>query len=273
MGNSDNQFVSGGKLGQSNPSHEVFRDVLKDGSPGPTMIWVSTGRFLMGDIRGSGWDNEGPVQEVAVERFAIGIYPLSFDEYDKFAEFTGREKPYDHGWGRGNRPVINISWLDALAYCNWLTQQTGETYRLPTEAEWEYVARAGTNTDYWWGNEIGINKANCIGSNSTWSGEQTSPVDAFEANPFGLYATVGNVWEWTCSKYENQYAGEEQHYFHQNPSTEKRSIRGGAWNSPANRARVSARAGGWPGYRSFGRGCRLASRTIPQYGVYPGWMP
>jgi hypothetical protein len=91
--------------------------------------------------------------------FAMGRYEVTFAEYDKFAQATGREKPSDEGWGRGNRPVINVSWHEATAYAKWLSQQTGQQYRLPTEAEWEYAARAGKTTKYWWGNQIGSNKA------------------------------------------------------------------------------------------------------------------
>ena len=241
--------------------------------PGPLMVWIPAGNFQMGDICGNGWKNEHPIHKVSLPAFAIGIYPLTFIEYDRFAKATNRAKPDDQGWERGNRPVTNISWLDAMAYCIWLSEQTGESYRLPTEAEWEYAARAGTETDYWWGNEMGHNKANCIGSDSPWSGEKTSPVDVFRPNPFGLYDTVGNVWEWTCSKYEDEYNGEEQHFFNKTNISEKRAIRGGSWHNPPNRARASARSGSGPEYRSYTRGCRIVSRTSPQFGTYPGWMP
>ncbi|MEN8221031.1 MAG: SUMF1/EgtB/PvdO family nonheme iron enzyme [Pseudomonadota bacterium] len=135
---------------------KVFRDRLKDGSLGPEMVWIPAGTFRMGDIQGGGHDNEKPVHQVSVSRFAIGKYEVTFAEYDKFAQATGRKKPNDRGWGRGNRPVINVSWHDATAYAEWLSQQTGQKYRLPTEAEWEYAARAGTTTKYWWGNQMGF---------------------------------------------------------------------------------------------------------------------
>ncbi len=250
-----------------------FRDRLKDGVTGPEMIWVPSGSFLMGDISGVGWTNEKPVHEVYVEDFAAGVYPVTFADYDRFARATGRKKPYDNGWGRGNRPVINVSWLDAMAYCKWLSLQTGHLYRLPTEAEWEYAARAGTQTDYWWGNAIGANNTNCIDSDSPWSNEKTSPVDAFEPNPFGLYDVIGNVWEWTCSKYENAFNGEEQHYFDENLAREHRAIRGGSWHDNAHKVRVSSRAGSRPDYRTYSRGYRLVSRKPAPSLKYPGWMP
>jgi formylglycine-generating enzyme required for sulfatase activity len=186
---------------------ESFRDTLKDGSLGPEMVVIPAGTFRMGDIQGGGWDNELPVHQVSVGRFAMGKYEVTFAEYDKFAEATGRSKPDDYGWGRGNRPVINVSWHDATAYLDWLSEQTGKRYRLPTEAEWEYAARAGTETKYWWGNDIGTNLANCRNSGSEWSGKQTAPVGSFQANPFGLYDTVGNLWEWCADPWHSNYQG------------------------------------------------------------------
>ena len=227
----------------------------------------------MGDVQGGGWDNEQPVHKVRVEEFALGVYPVTFAEFDRFVEATGTKRPQDQGWGRGNRPVINVSWLEALAYCDWLSLQTAEYYRLPTEAEWEYAARARRNTAYWWGNLIGENKANCSNSGCEWSNEKTSPVDSFRPNSFGVYDVVGNVWEWTCSKYEDEYAGEEQNYLSKDYATEWRAIRGGSWRDFANRARISSRAGSRPDYRSFSRGFRVVSRTIAPISVYPGFMP
>jgi formylglycine-generating enzyme required for sulfatase activity len=160
------------------------------------MVVIPAGTFRMGDIQGVAWDSEKTVHQVSVARFAMGKYEVTFAEYDQFAEATGRSKPNDEGWGRGHRPVINVSLEDATAYLDWLTAETGKRYRLPTEAEWEYAARAGTETKYWWGNEIGTNLANCRSSGSEWSHKQTAPVGSFEANPFGIYDTVGNVWEW-----------------------------------------------------------------------------
>ncbi len=203
---------------------EVFRDRLQDGSLGPEMVWIPAGTFRMGDIQGGGHSDEQPVHEVSVSRFAMGRYEVTFAEYDKFAEATGREKPYDWGWGRGNRPVIYVSWNDATAYAEWLSGQTGHSYRLPTEAEWEYSARGGTETQYWWGNEIGTNKANCRNCGDSF--DYTAPVGSFDANPFGIYDTAGNVWEWTCSEYENLYNGQEQLCVN---TASRLSLRGGSW--------------------------------------------
>ena len=137
-------------LGQAPGEFEVFHDTLKDGSPGPEMVRLPGGSFRMGDIQGAGNSDERPVHDVTIAAFAMGRYEVSFDEYDRFADATGRQRPNDRGWGRGRRPVINVSWKDATAYTGWLSQQTGYDYRLPSEAEWEYAARAGSEMKYWW---------------------------------------------------------------------------------------------------------------------------
>jgi len=240
-------------------SGQVFRDRLNNGSDGPEMVWIGAGRFKMGDVQGSGYSDEQPVHEVSVESFAMGRFPVTFAEYDRFADATGREKPKDMGWGRGNRPVIYVSWFDAVAYTEWLCVQTGQQYRLPTEAEWEYAAKAGTETDYWWGNEVGKNLANSRGSGSQWSGKQTSPVGSFKPNRFGLYDMVGNVWEWTCSKYESEYNGEEKicSKGKDNKDGSLGVLRGGAWLSEPRDVRLTYRNRGSGDDRSDDVGFRL----------------
>jgi len=206
-----------------------WRDTLPDGSFGPEMIGIPAGRFRMGDIQGTGNTDEQPVHWVTIKSFAMGRYEITFAEYDRFAEATGRDKPDDDGWGRDKRPVINISFSDATAYAKWLSEQTNRHYRLPTEAQWEYAARAGKTSDYWWGLEMGTNQANCAGSGSRWSAQQTAPVGSFEPNPYGLYDTTGNVWEWTCSAFDlYQGLGTEQRCVDSN-DTSIRSIKGGSW--------------------------------------------
>jgi formylglycine-generating enzyme required for sulfatase activity len=230
---------------------EIFCDHLQDGSLGPEMIQIPAGRFLMGDIQGYGYGNEKPVHEVLIDSFAMGRYTVTFAEYDYFAETTDRKKPSDMGWGRGNRPIINILWKDVVAYTEWLSQQTGQQYRLPTEAEWEYAARADTETDYWWGNVIELDRANCSNCGSKWDNEMTAPVGSFASNPFGLYDTVGNVWEWTCSVYEEKFNGKEQCCA--NPKEDiLRVIRGGSWFDDPKAARVSFRTHWWNSYINVG---------------------
>ena len=240
-----------------------FRDPLQSGDYGPEMVVIPAGRFQMGDIQGGGYSDEKPVHWVNIDyEFAMGKYEVTFAEYDKFAEATDREKLDDEGWGRDNRPVINVSWYDAVAYTEWLSEQTGKEYRLPSEAEWEYAARAGTETNYWWGNDIGKNRAACDGCGAKWGWDakrMTAPVGSFSANQFGLYDTVGNVWEWTCSEYENEYRGRENKCLSKNhaDNDSRLSFRGGSWGSDAVDVRSAGRFWWWPTFRFIDLGFRV----------------
>jgi formylglycine-generating enzyme required for sulfatase activity len=242
----------------------VFRDTLRDGSPGPEMVSISRGEFRMGDIQGSGSAYERPVHSVRIPRpFAIGRYEVTFDEYDMFARLTGRALPADEGWGRGRRPVINVSWKGAVAYAKWLSGQTGKRYRLPTEAEWEYAARAGTETTYWWGDEVGKNRANCEGCGSEWDNKQTALVGSFAPNPWGLHDTVGNVWEWVQDCWHEGYAsapedGSMPWETQAGDGCTRRVVRGGSWYFEPRYVRSAARSRYLPDYRLSYLGFRLA---------------
>ncbi len=236
---------------------EIYRDTLKDGSLGPEMVIVPAGSFRMG---GNYHSNQKPLHMVSfAQAFAIGRYSVTFDEYDYYAKSAGISLPDDSGWGRWRRPVINVSWKEAAAYAQWLAEQTGKPYHLPNEAEWEYAARAGTETAYWWGDEIGTNRANCAGSGSEWSGIQTAPVGSFEPNPWGLQDTVGNVWEWVQDRWHGSYQGapSDGSVWVQGGSG-ARVLRGGSWRDPLDGARASSRDYDFPGHRYRGIGFRLA---------------
>ena len=188
---------------------EEFRDRLCSRGEGPEMVVLPTGRFRMGSpATKDRYDIEEPVHTVTISRaIAMGKYAITFEEYDRYVSAMGGERPDDCGWGRGRRPVINVSWHDAKAYALWLSEQTGKAYRLPSESEWEYGARAGTETAYSWGDEIGVNQANCRGCGSQWDNKQTAPVGSFTANPFGLYDMHGNAWEWVEDCWHGNYEG------------------------------------------------------------------
>ena len=145
-----------------------------------------------------------------------------------------RKLPNDDGWGRGRQPVINVSWHEAQAYVQWLSAQTGKQYRLPTEAEWEYAARAGTQTRYWWGDDIGKNNAVCYDCGSEWDDKQTAPVGSFNANTFELHDTAGNVWEWVqdCwhDDYNNAPVDGSAWLEADGGDCNHRVVRGGSWN-------------------------------------------
>ena len=196
---------------EPDPGLEVG-DVFRDCADCPEMVVVPSGSFMMGSppSEEGRWDEEGPVHRVMIgARFAVGVYEVTFEEWDACvsAGGCGGYRPDDEGWGRGQRPVINVSWEDAQAYVAWLSGETGEAYRLLSEAEWEYVARAGTTTRYHWGDDIGRNLANCDGCGSRWDDELTSPVGSFGANAFGLYDVHGNVEEWVEDCWNDSYAG------------------------------------------------------------------
>ncbi|MCG6870595.1 MAG: SUMF1/EgtB/PvdO family nonheme iron enzyme [Gammaproteobacteria bacterium] len=194
----------------STPSEEQRGqpESFKDCEFCPEMVRVPAGEFEMGDLQGGGNSDERPIRTVRFAKpFAIGRYEVTFAEFDRFAKGKGIDPPNDRGWGRGNRPVVNVSWEAAKKYATWLSEQTGKRYRLPTEAEWEYAARAGTRTAYWWGNDVGRNRANCDGCGSRWDDKQTAPVGSFPANPFGLSDTAGNVWEWVQDCWHENYQG------------------------------------------------------------------
>ncbi|MDM8559459.1 SUMF1/EgtB/PvdO family nonheme iron enzyme [Candidatus Parabeggiatoa sp. HSG14] len=251
-------------LCQSVEEEKIFHHHLRDGGTGPEMVWIPAGTFKMGDIQAGGDSDEKPVHEVSVERFAMGRYEVTFAEYDKFAETTGKSKPSDAGWGRGNRPVIKVSWHDAMAYTQWLTEQTGKHYDLPSEAEWEYAARAGTETKYWWGNEIGNNRANCDNDYCGDTFEYTSPVGSFSANPFGLYDTVGNVWEWVADSWHKNYtnAPNDGRIWSEGADKRYRVLRGGSWDNYSTHSRAAYRSRYDPDDRYSSRGFRVVRRVV-----------
>lgn len=167
--------------------------------PLPKMQSIPGGCFDLGspDTEADRLDPEGPQQFTCVDAFSIGVHEVTFAQYDAFASATNRALPNDQGWGRGTRPVVSVDWSDANAYTEWLSNRTGQQYRLPTEAEWEFAARAGTATPYLTGQTISVEQAN-FGDTR----DRTLPVASFTSanvNSFALLDIIGNVWEMTCS--------------------------------------------------------------------------
>jgi serine/threonine protein kinase len=180
-----------------------FRDTLSSGLKGPELLLISK-KLLRKDALIS--DGDTPPSKA----FFLGRYEVTFAEYEQFSNATNRQLPTDSGWGRDSRPIMNVSWHDANAYTQWLSDETGQHYRLPSEAEWNFAASSGTQTSYWWGDNIGEGKANCNGCGSEWDNNKTAPVGSFKPNFFGLYDTAGNVWEWVqdCSDNTKTYTDE-----------------------------------------------------------------
>ncbi|WP_020507876.1 pilus assembly protein PilP [Lamprocystis purpurea] len=177
-----------------------LRDPLPDGTQGPAMVWLPGGTFTMGQDD-SPYDDEKPAHPVRVGAFSIGQYPVTFAEYDRFCAAMGRETPQDQGWGRDRQPAINVSWDEAQAYCVWLSGETGETYRLATEAEWEYACRAGSQTRWSYGDEE--SRLGDYAWFSKNSGRKTHPVGEKLPNAWHLHDMHGNVWEWCQDWYSD----------------------------------------------------------------------
>jgi formylglycine-generating enzyme required for sulfatase activity len=188
------------------------KDTFKECANCPEMVVLPSGSYTMGSPpseRGR-WDDESPQHIVTIAKpFAVAKFDITFDEWAACAAGGGCDgyKPPDQGWGRGRRPVINVTWYDANAYVTWLAKTTGKTYRLLSESEWEYAARAGTTTAYYWGDNIGTNNANCESCGSQWDNQQTAPVGSFSPNQFGLYDMAGNVDQWLQDCYNATYDG------------------------------------------------------------------
>jgi formylglycine-generating enzyme required for sulfatase activity/cellulose biosynthesis protein BcsQ len=175
----------------------------------PEMIVVPAGKFTMGSpaTETGRQSNEGPQHTVTIPRpFATSKFDLTFNDWDACVSVGGCVAVSDSGYGRGTRPVINVSWDDAQQYVTWFSRMTGRPYRLLTEAEWEYAARAGTTTAFYWGDDIGEGNANCKGCGSEWDNRETSPVGSFKPNAFGLYDMAGNVWQWVQDCYHEDYS-------------------------------------------------------------------
>ncbi len=219
---------------------------MPDSALAVEMVRLSGGTFMRVDDLGE------VVSEVQVSDFTLGRYAVTFEQYDCFAKATGRKLPGACGWGRGSRPIMKVSWYDATAYAQWLSDLTGENFRLPTEAQWEYACRAGTKTDYSFGENITKERANF---NRIM--HKTMPVGSYQANGFGLFDMHGNVWEWCLDWYGNYPSGKVKDP--KGPDNAKcRVLRGGSWFVNAELTRSASRACDEPGERDHSRGFRLA---------------
>jgi formylglycine-generating enzyme required for sulfatase activity len=238
-------------------------ETMRDCPECPQMVLVPAGEFTMGspsDEWGR-YDDEGPQRKVAIaEPFWVGRYEVTFVEWDACVAGGGcSSEPIDAGWGRGNRPVINVSWNHAKEYVGWLNQETGKTYRLLSEAEWEYAARGGSTTAYWWGQDVGKGNANCSRCGSEWGNKQTAPVGSFWTNDFGLYDTAGNVWEWVEDCWHDNYDGAPTDgSVWLRGDCHVRVRRGGSWASGPGGVRSANRITGNPASWSGEYGFRVA---------------
>ena len=241
----------------------TFRDRLSAGGEGPSMVVIPAGRFRMGCVSGLDCSHIAmPVHVVTIPAaFALSVHEVTFDDYDRF---TYPNKVDDEGWGRGSRPVINVSWDDAKEYVAWLSSRTGAEYRLPSESEWEYAARAGSSTQYSWGNGIGRNRANCRHDRCGDQWEYTAPVGSFAPNGFGLFDMHGNVWEWVEDCWNRSYAGAPTDgSAWLRGDCGERVLRGGSWYSGPRVLRAALRSRDAAGNRSVTFGFRVARTLTP----------
>ncbi len=228
---------------------------------GVELVLIPGGTFPMGSPASDaeGYGDERPEHDVQIPTFYLGRHPVTNEEYGRFLKANPNvEDPSywgDRQFNQGPQPVVGVSWADAQRFAQWAGA------RLPTEAEWEYAARAGTTTRYWWGDEAGKNNANCDGCGSQWDTKQTAPVGSFQTNAFGLHDMLGNVWEWVQDCWHNNYEsapldgsawGKQQ-----GADCARRVLRGGSWASEPRYIRSAYRGWGTPANR-FGVGFRLA---------------
>jgi formylglycine-generating enzyme required for sulfatase activity len=217
--------------------------------------------------------NEGPQRKVAIAKpFGVGKFELTFAEWDACVAAGGcKHKPEDQGWGRGKQPAINVSWDDAKEYVGWLSKKTGRSYRLLTEAEWEYGARAGTTTPFSTGRTITTYQANFHGD-YTYGGSakgvnrgKTIDVGSLnKPNAFGLHDMHGNVWEWVADCYQDSYSGAPvDGSATVTAGCTSRVVRGGSWDNIPMSMRSAYRYGYSPDGRSFNTGFRLARTLSP----------
>lgn len=232
---------------------------------------IPAGEFQMGDTLGEGEDDEGPVRTVQVHAFALSQFEVTFEQYALYARSTGEDLPKAR-WGGDNRPVVDVTWHDAMGFIDWLTGVTGVPFRLPSEAEWEYAARAGRNdASYSFGNNAAAlcEYANIADQSTTigWRNrlchdgyETTAPVGSFKPNAYGLYDMHGNVWEWLADCWHHNYKGAPMDSSPREKSSgcSIRVQRGGSWFYGASEARVTYRSKGNDLDKSVTLGFRLA---------------
>jgi formylglycine-generating enzyme required for sulfatase activity len=249
------------------------KDSFKDCPECPEMVVVPAGEVMMGSRSNEEGraGNEGPQHKVTIEKqFAVSKFETTFAEWGACVLAGGcKHTPNDQGWGRGRRPVVDVSWEDARAYATWLSRETGLKYRLLTEAEWEYAARAGTTTAFSTGEMITGADANFDGSHAYGGSRKgqyrksTVEVGSFLPNAFGLHDMHGNVWEWVEDCWHTDYKGgpSDGSSWTNRCNERSRALRGGSWIDPPRILRSAYRSRNVPGYRGGTVGFRVA-RTL-----------
>jgi formylglycine-generating enzyme required for sulfatase activity len=240
---------------------------FKDCAGCPEMVVVPAGEFMMGslDTEGGRERDEGPRHRVTIAKpFAVSRFEVTFEEWDACFDGGGCQHRPPNEWGRGRHPVIHVNWIHAKQYVAWLSKQTGKPYRLLSESEWEYAARAGSDTVYSWGNRIRIGNANCYGCGSEWDNRQAAPVGRFPANAFGLHDMHGNVWEWVEDCWPRSYDGAPADGSAWTAGDcNARVVRGGSWKTDPQYLRAAYRDRNTPAGRNSGLGFRVKRTLVP----------
>lgn len=241
------------------PKAQQLSTEARDVAATITMIDVPAGEFIMGTDPSAGFQNGYPPHRVRIDGFKMSTTEVMFAQYDAFVRASGMPLPPDEQWGRGSRPVIHVDWDDANAFIDWLNAGTGRRFRLPSESEWEYAARAGTTTLHYWGDRADHELAN----NSVDAGRDrwpfTAPVGQFPANPLGLFDMLGNVWEMVADCRHSSYAGATADGSPRlDGPCDSRIARGGSWGSTSRGIQVAARGAAAEDFASMDLGFRLA---------------
>ncbi len=222
-------------------SNRFFTDALKSGGKGPDMVVIPAGSYKMGS-KLSRFADEKPQHDVSIATFAVSQYEITFAQYEQFATATGRRMPDNLYLDKATHPVFFINWDDAYNYTKWLSKETGKRYRLLSESEWEYMAKGGKQTVFWWGNNEEPNRAHCFNCDTGLNPRQPTKIGSFKPNPFNVYDTSGNVAEWVHDCWHPNYKDA--------PATEEvweggdcvsRVVRGGAFSAPMQSLRTSKR--------------------------------
>jgi formylglycine-generating enzyme required for sulfatase activity len=223
------------------------------------MVEVKPGAFRMGNVGGVGDEFEQSAHDVMIQKpFKLGKYEATFDQYDRFAVATGKPLPHDQDWGRGRRPVINVSWEDARDFAGWLSKQSGKRYRLPSEAEWEYAARSGGKDEIW----AGTKNETELKEYAWYSGTKTQEIGGKKPNGLGAHDMSGNVWEWVEDCWHANYtdAPSDGRAWKEETGGQcgRRVGRGGSWYFTPEVLRSSLRGWSYAGHRYNDIGFRLA---------------
>ncbi len=240
--------------------------VFRDCAVCPVMVEVPAGTYMMGSPDSEGAPDERPRHGVTIgSPIAVGAYEVTFAEWDGCVENRGCRDHHadDRGWGRGRRPVVDVNWEDAREYARWLSEETGERYRLLSEAEWEYLARAGTETARHWGPDDSEQCRYANGNDESVQCsdgyERTAPVGSFEPNALGLYDMIGNVIEWTDDCWNGNYKGAPADGgAWRSGDCSRRVLRGGSWSLRPGHLRSAVRAAIPTGERLYSLGFRVA---------------